>query len=88
MKKNQIFQKAVCVFFVTALLFGIVSCGGKSAKDGTYTAAIGGMNGDVEVSVTIEGKKIARVEVTKESETPGIGSPLKAWTEQSLQPAA
>ncbi len=51
--------------------------GGKSAKDGTYTAAIGGINGDVEVRVTIEGKKIARVEVTKESETPGIGSPLK-----------
>ncbi|WP_428770732.1 FAD-dependent oxidoreductase [Treponema sp. HNW] len=77
MKKNRFFQKTVCALFTVVFLFGVVSCGGKSAKNGTYTAAIGGMNGDIEVSVTIEDKKIARVEVTKEAETPGIGSPLK-----------
>ena len=75
MKKNRFLQTAVCALFAIAFLF--VSCGGKSVKNGTYTAAVGGMNGDVEVSVTIEGKKIARVEVTNDAETPGIGTRLK-----------
>ena len=60
MKKNQIFQKAVCVLFVTALLFGIVSCGGKSAKDGTYTAVSekDDWGGWADVSITVQDKKI------------------------------
>lgn len=47
------------------------------ATDGTYTASKPGMNDDIEVSVEIKDGKIASVEVTSESETPGIGSPLK-----------
>ena len=31
--------------------------GGKSAKDGTYTAAIGGINGDVEVALRSRAKR-------------------------------
>ena len=75
MKTSRFLQTAVCALFAIVFLF--VSCGGKSVKNGTYTAAVGGMNGDVEVSVTIEGKKIARVEVTNDAETPGIGTRLK-----------
>ena len=55
---------------------GLISCGGKSIKNGTYTSSVQGMNDAVEVSVTIADKKIADVQVTKNSETPGIGSPL------------
>ena len=75
MKTSQFLQTTAYALFAIVFLF--VSCGGKSVKDGTYTAAIGGMNGDVEVSVTIEDKKIARVEVTNDAETPGIGTRLK-----------
>lgn len=75
MKTSRFLQTAAYALFAIVFLF--VSCGGKSVKDGTYTAAIGGMNGDVEVSVTIEGKKITRVEVTNDAETPGIGTRLK-----------
>ena len=74
MKKTRLLQTAAYAFFATTFLFG---AGGKSVKNGTYTAAVGGMNGDVEVSVTIKGKKITNVEVTKEAETPGIGTRLK-----------
>ena len=72
MKTSRFLQTAAYALFAIVFLF--VSCGGKSVKNGTYTAAVGGMNGDVEVSVTIEGKKIARVEVTNDAETPGIGT--------------
>ncbi|MDO5408162.1 MAG: FAD-dependent oxidoreductase [Eubacteriales bacterium] len=46
-------------------------------KAGTYTATTQGMNDKVEVSVEVSGDAILSVEVTKDSETPGIGSPLK-----------
>ncbi len=74
MKKIRLLQTAAYALFATTFLFG---AGGKSVKNGTYKAAVGGMNGDVEVSVTIKGKKITQVEVTKEAETPGIGTRLK-----------
>ena len=74
MKKIRLLQTAAYALFATTFLFG---AGGKSVKNGTYKAAVGGMNGDVEVSVTIKGKKITQVEVTREAETPGIGTRLK-----------
>ena len=43
---------------------------------GTYTAAKGGMNGQVEVEVVTDDTSIVSVKVTKDQETPGIGSPL------------
>ena len=42
--------------------------------DGTYTASGKGIGGDVPVTVTVEGGKIASVEVGENSETQGIGS--------------
>ncbi len=42
--------------------------------DGTYTASSKGIGGDVPVTVTVEGGKIASVEVGDNSETQGIGS--------------
>ncbi len=46
-------------------------------KAGTYTASTQGMNDKVEVSVEVSEDAIISVDVTKESETPGIGGPLK-----------
>ena len=42
--------------------------------DGTYEASSTGIGGDVPVTVTVEGGKIASVEVGDNSETEGIGS--------------
>ena len=42
--------------------------------DGTYTAEGKGIGGKVPVTVTVEGGKIAKVEVGDNSETQGIGS--------------
>ena len=43
---------------------------------GTYTAVTPGMNDDVEVSFEVSEDAIVSVEVTKDSETPGIGGVL------------
>ena len=50
---------------------------GSAAGDGTYESTQKGMNDDVTVQVTIKGGKIADVQVTKQSETAGIGAELK-----------
>lgn len=47
-----------------------------AADKATYTASKLGVNGQVEVEVTLEGDKIADVVVTKSQETPGIGALL------------
>ena len=51
------------------------STGGKLTA-GTYTASAQGMNGMVEVSVTVSDSAIESVEVTSDEETPGIGGVL------------
>ncbi len=51
------------------------STGGKLTA-GTYTASAQGMNGLVEVSVTVSDSAIESVEVTSDEETPGIGGVL------------
>ena len=51
-----------------------VSTEGAVLTDGTYEASGKGIGGDVPVTVTIEGGKIAAVEVGDNSETDGIGS--------------
>ena len=43
-------------------------------QDGTYEAAKNGIGGKVPVTVTIEGGKVASVEVGENSETQGIGT--------------
>ncbi|MGI5091587.1 FAD-dependent oxidoreductase [Treponema socranskii] len=72
MQKRTILLSSLIAFAVASL----ISCSGKSIKNGTYTSSAQGMNDAIEVSVTIANKKIADVRVTKNSETPGIGSPL------------
>ena len=42
-------------------------------KDGTYEGSGTGFGGKIVVDVTIEGGKIAKVEVVSDAETPGIG---------------
>ncbi|MBP3710140.1 MAG: FAD-binding protein [Treponema sp.] len=76
--------KKICLVLAACAAFSLAGCDGKSIKNGTYTASVGGMNDDVAVQVTIANKKIANVTVTKESETPGIGSPLKTKSGQVL----
>ena len=44
---------------------------------GTYTASAAGMNDQVAVEVEVSEDAIVSVKVTSESETPGIGGPLK-----------
>ena len=44
---------------------------------GTYTASAMGMNDEVTVEVEVSENEILSVTVTEESETPGIGGPLK-----------
>ena len=44
-------------------------------SDGAYTGTGTGRNGDVQVTVTFEGGKIASVEVGEHNETPGICEP-------------
>lgn len=45
-----------------------------SVSEGQYVGVSKGMMGNVEVAVTMDGAKIAAVEVTAHSETPGIGT--------------
>ena len=71
MQKRTLLLSSLIAFAVASL----ISCSGKSIKNGTYTSSVQGMNDAIEVSVTIANKKIADVQVTKNSETPGIGSP-------------
>ena len=47
---------------------------------GTYTASATGMNDQVAVEVEVSDSEILSVKVTSESETPGIGGPLKDET--------
>lgn len=66
------------------MVLSLVGCGQESneggngtLKAGTYTASTNGMNDKVEVTVELSEDAIVSVEVTKDSETPGIGGPLK-----------
>ncbi|MEE8720025.1 MAG: FMN-binding protein, partial [Coriobacteriales bacterium] len=52
---------------------GSASASSATYADGTYTASSKGIGGDVPVTVTIEGGKIASVEVGDNSETPSLG---------------
>ena len=46
-----------------------------SFKAGTYTGEGQGFGGTIKVAVTLSATKIEKVEVTENSETPGIGTP-------------
>lgn len=44
----------------------------EDLKDGNYTGSAEGMNGDIEVKVTVEDGKVSKIEITNHEETPGI----------------
>ena len=71
MKKTNVL-KAVAGFSSAVMLLTMVSCGGAKYNDGTYTGTAAGRNGDVKVSVTVNGGKIASVDVVQHEETPGL----------------
>lgn len=55
-------------------------------KDGTYEGTGTGFNGPITVTVTVEGGKIAKVEVTKQAETAAIGGvALPNYCEQVVE---
>jgi|WetSurMetagenome_2_1015567.scaffolds.fasta_scaffold1226806_2 uncharacterized protein with FMN-binding domain len=51
-----------------------VSCARPASKwnDGVYAGKAEGVHGDIELSVTVEKGKIAKVEVTKQQEAAGV----------------
>ena len=68
MKKVFLLLCCVLLALTTACSTGTTT----SIKDGSYTASSDGNNGPVEVAVTIEGGKIASVEIVNNAETPEI----------------
>lgn len=80
-------KKLISSGLALAMILGLASCGGSKDPaptetppasqwaDGTYTGSANGMNGAVKVSVTVEGGKIAKVDVVEHQETPGISDP-------------
>ena len=50
---------------------------GSKVADGTYEGVGKGQNDDVKVSVRIHNGEIANIKIDSQSETPGIGAPLK-----------
>lgn len=71
MVKTKLF-KAIAGISAFAMLWVMVSCGGAKYNDGTYEGTAAGRNGDVVVSVTVSGGKIASVEVIQHEETAGL----------------
>ena len=82
-------KRLLALLMATALCVGMAACGQKDPDPtpddqqaaggmtaGTYTASKLGMNGQVEVEVVVDETSIKSVKVTKNQETPGIGSPL------------
>ncbi len=78
-------MKKILVFVLCAgMLFSVAGCSktepapsGEGMTAGTYTGTAKGMNDDVTVEVEVSEDAIVSVKVVAESETPGIGGPLK-----------
>lgn len=79
-------KKIIASLMTATMIMGMAGCSTKQTtgsnasakmKAGTYTASKNGMNDMVEVSVEVAEDKIVKVEVTKHSETAGIGGELK-----------
>lgn len=72
-------KKITSLLLVFVLLLAITGCngnkGGQTYKEGTYTAAAKGKNGDIKVEVTLGQTEIKSVKVLEQSETKGIADP-------------
>ena len=76
--KNSIFTKVTSLVVALALMIVLLVAPAAAQAlpaDGTYTGSANGMGGALEVSVTVEGGKIAAVDVLSHQETPGISDP-------------
>jgi uncharacterized protein with FMN-binding domain len=65
---------AVCVA-CAAMAAAVVSCARSSGgpwKDGTYEGRAEGVHGEINLTVTVEKGKIARIDVTKQQEAAGV----------------
>ena len=71
---RKFFKNGLVFLCMLVLAIGFTACS-KKYDDGTYAGTAKGRNGDVAVSVTVTGGKIASVVVTKHEETPGIADP-------------
>ena len=90
---KKLFASTLAGFMVLSL----AACSGSNdAKEtatttgklipGTYTASRAGLNGDVEVEVTVSETAIEDVKVVNEMETPGIGSVLVDGSKEGIVP--
>lgn len=79
-------KKSIATIAAVAMSIGMVGCNANQStesvasmklKPGTYASSKMGMNDMVEVSVEVTEDKIEKIEVTKHSETAGIGGELK-----------
>lgn len=79
MKPRTVFSKTISLVLSLALLWvALLAPAAAEAAlpaDGVYTGTANGMGGALEVSVSVEGGKIASIEVGSHSETPGISDP-------------
>ena len=71
---RKFFKNGLLLLCVLVIAFGFTACS-KKYDDGTYAGTAKGRNGDIAVSVTVSGGKIASVIVTKHEETPGVADP-------------
>ena len=71
---RKFFKNGLLLLCVLVIAFGFTACS-KKYDDGTYAGKAKGRNGELAVSVTVSGGKIASVVVTKHEETPGVADP-------------
>ncbi len=74
MKKSLLSMMIAIVMLLTL----VSSAFAAMPADGAYTGSADGIGGAVTVNVTVEGGKIAAVEVASHNETPGISDPAIA----------
>ena len=75
MKKTT--KKLVVVCTMATMMLSLTACGSKKeaadeAAGTVYTGVGAGNGGDITADVTVEDGKITKIEVTADSETPGI----------------
>lgn len=80
MKTQKIFKRNIATLLTLFMVFILVGCASEPAAEavynaGTYSAITKGMNGDIDVAVTVNDYEIEDVVVVTHSETPGISDP-------------
>lgn len=70
-------KTAVTLSLAAVMALSLVGCGSKAPalKDGEYAGVGSGLNGEIEVTVTVTEGKIANVSVDKHEESEGISDP-------------